>query len=64
VRFYALGINMVKLESRPLPGSTFDFMFYVEVDAPVYAPAFMQLMAELDTELAQFRYLGSYLEGV
>ena len=62
VRFYALGINMVKLESRPLPGSTFDFMFYVEVDAPVYAPAFMQLMSELDVELARFRYLGSYLE--
>ena len=62
VRFYALGINMVKLESRPIPSSTFDFMFYVEVDAPVYAPAFMQLMSELDVELARFRYLGSYLE--
>jgi chorismate mutase / prephenate dehydratase len=62
VRFYALGINMIKLESRPIPSSTFDFMFYVEVDAPVYSPAFKQLMAELDGELAQFRYLGSYLE--
>jgi prephenate dehydratase len=37
-------------------------MFYVEVDAPVYSPAFMQLVAELGTELDQFRYLGSYLE--
>ncbi|MGI6495236.1 MAG: chorismate mutase [Kiritimatiellia bacterium] len=64
VRFYALGINMVKLESRPIPSSAFDFMFYIEVDAPVYAPAFMQLMAELDTELPRFRYLGSYIEGV
>lgn len=62
VRFYALGINMVKLESRPIPGSNFAFMFYVEVDAPVYSPAFMQLVAELGTELEQFRYLGSYLE--
>lgn len=62
VRFYALGINMVKLESRPIPGSSFEFMFYVEVDAPVYSPAFMQLIAELDSELAQFTYLGSYLE--
>ena len=62
VRFYALGINMVKLESRPIPGSSFDFMFYVEVDAPVYSPAFMQLVAELEHELDRFRYLGSYLE--
>ena len=62
VRFYALGINMVKLESRPLPGSTFSFMFYVEVDAPVYAETFMQLIAELDGELDAFNYLGSYQE--
>lgn len=62
VRFYALGINLVKLESRPIPGSTFSFMFYAEVDAPVYSPAFMQLIAELDQELDAFSYLGSYQE--
>jgi chorismate mutase/prephenate dehydratase len=62
VRFYALGINLVKLESRPIPGSTFSFMFYAEVDAPVYSPAFMQLVAELDQELDAFSYLGSYQE--
>ena len=27
--FYALGINLVKLESRPLPSREFEFMFYL-----------------------------------
>lgn len=62
VRFYALGINLVKLESRPIPGSTFSFMFYLEVDAPAQSPNFRQLIAELDGELDNFTYLGSYQE--
>ena len=34
-RFYALDINLVKLESRPIPGKDFEFLFYFDLDAPV-----------------------------
>ena len=61
-RFYALGINMNKLESRPIPDRNFEFMFYFDLDTPVYAPAFLQLMGELETMCEQFNYLGSYSE--
>lgn len=61
-RFYALGINLTKLESRPMPGHDFDFMFYFDVDASIYSPALKQLITELDTELERFTYLGSYSE--
>ena len=61
-RFYALGINLNKLESRPLPDRDFEFMFYFDLDTSVYSPQFMQLMGELDTVCETFSYLGSYSE--
>lgn len=61
-RFYAHGINMTKLESRPIPGSDFEFMFYFDVGTSVYSPALKQLICELETELDNFTYLGSYSE--
>ena len=61
-RFYELGINLVKLESRPMPDRDFEFTFYFDIDASVYAPALSQLLCELEGQLEQFRYLGSYTE--
>ena len=61
-RFYALGINLIKLESRPMPDRNFEFMFYFDLDTSIYSPAFLQLMGELDTVCEQFHYLGSYSE--
>src|SRR5690606_26694126 len=58
-RFYALGINLIKLESRPIPDRDFEFMFYFDLDTPVYSPRFAQLMSELDALCEEFRYLGS-----
>lgn len=61
-RFYALGINLVKLESRPIPDRDFEFMFYFDLDTPVYSDEFIQLICELDSLCEEFRYLGSYSE--
>ena len=61
-RINALGINLTKLESRPLPDRDFEFMFYFDLDTPVYSPRFIQLMADLESLCETFRYLGSYSE--
>ena len=61
-RFYALDINLNKLESRPIPDRDFEFMFYFDLDVPVYYPKFIQLMGELDSICESFTYLGSYSE--
>ena len=61
-RFYALGINLDKLESRPIPERDFEFMFYFDLDVPVYSPQFLQLMCELGSVCESFAYLGSYSE--
>ena len=61
-RFYALGINMNKLESRPMPERNFEFMFYFDLETSVYSPEFLQLMTELPGLCDSFSYLGSYSE--
>ena len=61
-RFAALGVNLTKLESRPVPGSDFEFMFYFDVDASVYSPELAELITQLENELPGLVYLGSYNE--
>jgi len=63
-RFYALGINLNKLESRPMPDRNFEFMFYFDLDTSVYSSQFIQLMGELSEVCEEFSYLGSYSEVV
>ena len=62
--FYALGVNLNKLESRPLPERNFEFMFYFDLETSVYSPQFLQLMGEMPTLCEEFTYLGSYGEVV
>lgn len=61
-KFYALNINLQKLESRPLPNREFEFMFYFDVEASVYAPELEKLFRDLEAESEQLRYLGTYHE--
>lgn len=61
-RFYALGINLQKLESRPIPDRDFEFMFYFDLDSSIYSPEFAELMLELEGLCDDFKYLGSYTE--
>ena len=61
-RFYALGINIVKLESRPIPDRDFEFMFYFDLETSVYSAEFSRLMRELEGLCEEFHYLGSYVE--
>ena len=63
-RLYTLGINVTKLESRPLPDREFEFMFYFDLETSIYSEEFIQLMCELDDLCEEFKYLGSYLEVV
>ena len=61
-RFYALGINLLKLESRPIPEREFEFMFYFDLEISVFAPEFLKLISELPGACESFTYLGSYSE--
>lgn len=61
-RMYVLGINVIKLESRPIPDREFEFMFYFDLETSIYSEEFVQLMCEIDELCEEFKYLGSYTE--
>lgn len=63
-RLYTLGINVTKLESRPLPDRDFEFMFYFDLETSIYSEEFVQLMCELEELCEEFKYLGSFTEVV
>ncbi len=63
-RIYTLGINVTKLESRPIPDREFEFMFYFDLETSIYSQEFVQLMCELEDLCEEFKYLGSYTEVV
>lgn len=60
--FRALDIDIIKLESRPIPGRDFEFKFYLDIDASIYQKELFTLISELENELDYFVYLGSYTE--
>lgn len=61
-KFYDLDINIIKLESRPIPDRDFEFMFYFDIDCPAASPEFFTLVRSLESTCEEFRYLGSYSE--
>lgn len=61
-RFYALNINLIKLESRPIPGHDFEFMFYFDLDCPFGSKALDDLLDSIDDVCESFTYFGSYTE--
>ena len=54
------GINLVKLESRPIPGKPWEYMFYVDLEADVDAPSFIPILDQLKKETEYLKVLGSY----
>ena len=63
-RFKALDINLLKLESRPLANSDFEFMFYFDLDSSVYNDSFLRIFDDLQGAVTTLKYLGSYSEVV
>ncbi len=63
-RFYAFGLNLTKIESRPIEGSDFEFMFYFDFEGDILDPQVRNLIAELDNGSDKFVLLGSYKESL
>jgi 3-deoxy-7-phosphoheptulonate synthase len=54
------GLNMKKLESRPIMGKPWEYLFYVDVDLPKDLSVFSRASAELEGLTEDFRVLGIY----
>lgn len=54
------GINMSKLESCPVPGRSFEYLFYMELCADPRDPGVRSLLAGLELDCDSFSFLGGY----
>ena len=61
-KFAALGVNLTKLESKPIAGRDFEFMFYLDLEASVWNDEVIHLLAELSHTDEGFVFLGCYNE--
>lgn len=63
-RFASIGVNLTKLESRPIPGMDFEFRFTFDFEASPRDDAVLRLLAELadDPQIEHFTFLGAYAE--
>ena len=63
-RFSALGLNLTKLSSRPVAGTEFEYLFYLDFESNVAKNEALAIISELDLECESFEFLGSYQETV
>ena len=61
-KFASVGVNLTKIESRPIAGLDFEFMFLLDMNVSVYSEEFMSLVTELENSSSGFRFLGAYTE--
>jgi 3-deoxy-7-phosphoheptulonate synthase len=54
------GLNMQKLESRPILGRPWEYLFYIDVNLPEEPSVFLQGMEELKSLSQDLRVLGTY----
>ena len=57
-----MGLNLTKLESRPIPGKDFEFRFFFDLEGTILDPKVRWLMEQLRKESDQFVFLGNYEE--
>ena len=58
----ALELNLIKLESCPLVGHDFEFLFFFEIEASVRDPHVVDMLESLERSCSSFKYMGSYIE--
>lgn len=61
-RLSLAGVNLTKLESRPIPGREFEFRFFFDFEADIHDPALVDLICELQNRTEHFVFLGAYAE--
>ena len=61
-RFAGSGLNLTKIESRPIPGRSFEYDFYLDFTGNIHDPETLKLICALKAELPRFSFLGNYSE--
>ena len=56
------GLNLTKIESRPIGNGDFSYYFYIDIMGNVKDEKTLDLICALSSELADFTFLGNYHE--
>lgn len=56
------GLNLSKLESRPIPGKDFEFRFYFDIEGSVFSPYVLTLLKDMELSAEKLSFLGCYSE--
>ena len=59
-KFTVNGLNLEKLESRPLRDGSFDVMFYLDFKGNIFDKSVEALITDLSQNLSFFRFLGAH----
>lgn len=59
-KFYVNGMNLIRIESRPVKDGSFDVMFYLDFSGRIDDPSVKALMNDLAENLEYFRLLGTF----
>ena len=58
--FSEKGINLTKIESRPMKGKPWEYIFFVDIEGHATDPRVREVMAELEQNALFLKLLGSY----
>lgn len=59
-KFFVCGLNLVKLESRPMMDGSFEVAFYLDFEGNVDDVIVSSLLTSMRNELEYFKFLGNY----
>ncbi len=59
-KFCVNGMNLLRIESRPLKDGSFDVMFYLDFDGRIDEPRVKAIMNDLTDNLEYFRFIGTF----
>ncbi len=58
--FAVQGFNLTKIESRPIPGRDWEYLFFLEFTGDILSPGMEGVLRELSQLSADFRVLGNF----
>ena len=61
-RFAMQGLNLTKLESRPVKNGEFEYAFYLDFEGNLGRAATVDLLCALSEDMPVFTFLGNYRE--
>lgn len=61
-KFSVSGLNLLRLENKPIATKDFDVVFYLDFEGSVKSREVLSLLSQLSSELTYFKFLGNFKE--